>query len=388
MQAGRIDGMMAGAIENHMRLTVSANPSALRMAFMRIHVLAKGVLTLAVLSLPAAGVAQKFQQPTKEELQMTADPKAPGAAAVFLYREESTDNRNHYTSMYARIKVLTELGKEWATVEVPYVAGYSATPIIEGRTIHADGTVIPLLGKAEDLLVFKAHNNHVKAAVFNLPSVEVGSILEYKWTIPITGGGFPGAQGGEGEEDYYSSLLAGSTPVWEVQQPIYVHKEHFYYNPFSDLESNVGGDQAVTHYADGERASYLLCIPRLPSGFQVGKSPKGDYSLDIQDVPAIVQEADAPPLASLQYRVRFYWSAYTGSQVYWENESKRWSKKVEQFASQSGAIRDAAAQIVAGADTPAAKARKLYDAVQALDNTDSRAPKPRPSGGNCICGGR
>lgn len=64
--------------------------------------------------------AQKFQEPSKEELQMTSDPKAPGASAVFLYREETTDNANHFISEYARIKVLTELGKEWATVEVPY----------------------------------------------------------------------------------------------------------------------------------------------------------------------------------------------------------------------------------------------------------------------------
>lgn len=36
---------------------------------------------------------------------------------------------------------MTEAGKEWATVEVPYTPGFTATPIIEARTIHADGTV-------------------------------------------------------------------------------------------------------------------------------------------------------------------------------------------------------------------------------------------------------
>ena len=61
---------------------------------------------LLVLSAPAAGFAQKFQEPTKDELQMTSDPKAPGAPAVFLYREEITDNASHYISEYARIKVL------------------------------------------------------------------------------------------------------------------------------------------------------------------------------------------------------------------------------------------------------------------------------------------
>src|SRR5271165_5368245 len=126
---------------------------------MRIHRSLHTVFALAVLALPFAGVAQKFQEPTKEELQMTSDPKAPGAPAVFLYREEITDNGNHYISEYARIKVLTELGKEWATVEVPYVPGYSEPPIIEGRTIHPDGTVVSLTGKASDLLVFKNHNN-------------------------------------------------------------------------------------------------------------------------------------------------------------------------------------------------------------------------------------
>src|SRR5580692_9103475 len=132
---------------------------------MRIQILAGTVLTLAALAQPIVGVAQKFQEPTKEELQMTSDSKAPGAPAVFLYREETTDNRNHYISEYARIKVLTELGKEWATVEVPYAPGYTATPAIEARTIHSDGTVIPLAGRAEDLLVVKTNKYNVKAAV-------------------------------------------------------------------------------------------------------------------------------------------------------------------------------------------------------------------------------
>src|SRR5580658_1780985 len=105
-------------------------------------------ILLSSLSLSLCAAAQKFQEPSKEELQMTSDPKAPGAPAVYLDREESADNRSHYVSHYARIKVLTELGKEWATVEVPYSKGYSAVPIIEGRTIHSDGKVIPLVGKA------------------------------------------------------------------------------------------------------------------------------------------------------------------------------------------------------------------------------------------------
>ena len=122
---------------------------------------------------------------------MTSDPKAPGAPAVFLYREEVTDNANHFISEYARIKVLTELGKEWATVEVPYSFG-SVPPRIEGRTIHSDGTVVPLNAKGEDLLIAQTTARHTNARVFNLPSVEVGSILEYRWTLPMGEGNIGG----------------------------------------------------------------------------------------------------------------------------------------------------------------------------------------------------
>ena len=334
---------------------------------MRIHVLAGAVLALAALAQPIAGVAQKFQEPTKEELQMTSDPKAPGAPAVFLYREETTDNRNHYISEYARIKVLTELGKERATVEVPYSGG-NAPPRIEGRTIHADGTVIPLSGSPADLLLVKSHRNHLRARVFNLPSVEVGSILEYKWTLPIGEGTVGGVS--NDMQGYMDSALASSVPDWDVQQDIFVHKEHFYFNPFSDIESNVLGNQAVSYTVNGETASYLLYGARLPAGAQVTESPKRDYALDVQDVPAMIREADAPPENGLWYRVRFYYTPYVSAAIYWDNEIKRWSKELDQFAAQTSAIHDAANQITAGADTPEAKARKLYDAVQALDNTD------------------
>jgi hypothetical protein len=324
-------------------------------------------LVLAALALPITAAAQKFQEPTKEELQMTSDPKAPGAPAVYLYREEEADNGAHTISSYARIKVLTELGKEYATVEVPYVAGYSAVPIIEARTIHSDGAVIPLVGKPADLLVFRNNKNNVKVSVFNLPSVEVGSILEYKWTIPLTGGKVTGTL--DSEEGYYGSSLAGSTPEWDVQQPIFVHKAHYYWNPFSSLDTTFGGS-SVTYFVDGERAGNILLTQRLPAGITTTRSPKGDYTLDVQDVPAYVSEDNSLPENALHYRVHFFYSPYNDVDVYWNNEIPRWSKQWNEFAGENNTIKDAAAQIVAGAATPEAKARQLYDKVQSLDNTD------------------
>src|SRR5271165_4386650 len=110
-------------------------------------------LFLAAVS-PAVVYAQ-FQPPNPEELKMTSDPKAPGADAVYFNIEEIANDPMHYQSYYARIKVLTEKGKELATVELPYLKGNAKITDIKARTIHADGTVIPLNGKPEDLMVSK-----------------------------------------------------------------------------------------------------------------------------------------------------------------------------------------------------------------------------------------
>src|ERR1700686_1070609 len=86
---------------------------------MRFHNFARLGFALLWSAVPLLSHAQ-FQAPTPEELKMTSDPKAPGADAVYLYREETEDDPHHFRTVYARIKVLTEKGKELATVQVAY----------------------------------------------------------------------------------------------------------------------------------------------------------------------------------------------------------------------------------------------------------------------------
>jgi len=316
--------------------------------------------------LPGLVKAQKFQEPTKEELQMTADAKAPGAPAVYFYREKITDNYRHFKSEYARIKVLTEKGKEWATVEVPYSGG-GAPPRIEGRTIHPDGTVVPLTGNGPELLVRSNREGRTDVHVFTLPSVEVGSILEYRWTLPMGEGSVRGVT--NDNQGYYDSALASSDDYWDVQKALFIHKEHFYYDPLNDLERSVVGNLNITHYVNGEIASYLLYSDHLPAGAKVTVSPRRDYDLVVQDVPAISHEPYAPPEMGTRYEVRFFYSPYLSGDVYWESEGKRWQKEIDHAADPSGALKSAAAEMTAGAATDEARARKLYDAVQALNNS-------------------
>ena len=83
----------------------------------------RSVFFLLAMVSPAVLIHAQFQPPTQEELSMTSDPLAPGAAAVYLNVDEIANDPIHFHSVYERIKVLTEKGKELATVEVPYFKG-------------------------------------------------------------------------------------------------------------------------------------------------------------------------------------------------------------------------------------------------------------------------
>ncbi len=319
-----------------------------------------GLLFLLAL-IPLASHAQKFKDPTPDELAMTSDAKAPGAPAVILYREEVTDNFNHFISEYVRIKILTADGLNRADVVVPRTASGHGL-VIEARTIHPDGKIVPLNSPSSAMQSRNDGTHYV-----TMPAASVGSILEYRWTLAIGDALVTGAT--PGQQEFQNSALASAVPFWNVQPDLFAHKEHFYYNPLSDQERNVIGNLSITRIVDGEIAHYILFSAHLPAGAQVQVSPKLDYTLDLADVPAFVAEAEAPPEANTRYSVRFYFTPYLAPDTFWAAEGKRWSKEVDQAAAPSADLQAAAAQLTAGATTDDAKARKLYDAVQALTNT-------------------
>ena len=293
----------------------------------------------------------QFKQPTPEELKMTSDPKAPGADAVYLNVEEVANDPLHYETFYARIKVLTEKGKDLATVEVPYLRGGFKVADVKGRTIHADGQIIPLEGKPDDLLVSKKGDREIGRKVFNLPSVEVGSILEYRYQIDYG--------------DYYSS------PEWDVQKKYFVHSAHYQFTPFKAFMP--GAHEATSQYlvdGRGRTVNTLIWWAKLPDGAAIKAEAGGYYVVDVTDVPPIPDEEYMPPIDSFLYKVFFYYKSAGSASDFWTSEAKEWSKDVDKFAEQSKTIREVVAGLVAPTDKEEDKARKLYAAVQALDNTD------------------
>src|SRR5215468_5222644 len=142
-----------------------------------------GFLSLICLSLPArAGIA--FQPVSPDELKMTAEPKAPGAPAVILYRQvDRDDNRStSHEDNYVRIKILTEEGRKYADVEIPFFKDSENVVALKARTIRPDGSSVDFDGKVFEKSILKAKGLKYLAKTFTLPDVQVGGIIEYSYT--------------------------------------------------------------------------------------------------------------------------------------------------------------------------------------------------------------
>jgi hypothetical protein len=348
---------------------------------------------------PLAALGQ-FQAPTKAELEMTSDPKAPGAAAVYLYREEREDDSHHFRTVYARLKVLTEAGKEAATVQVKYhknfvfyatgdnssrmangfannwsapdpnhagedpridtnaIGGHNDVSAIEGRVIHPDGTVIPLTGTPADLLKLREGNSQFNELTFNMPSVEVGSIIEYRYQVRY---------------DRFQQA-----PEWQVQQPYFVHHAHYLFMPaeqFLPARQLAGGssgsqDTSAMLGPHGEIDTDIRSVNILPPGAAVKKDGQGYYFVDLADIPPIPDEKFAPALGAQIYQVNFFYTDTPDAKDFWQREMQAWIKEVNQYTAPSATLKKTATEETAGLSGHLEKAKKLYALVESLQNLD------------------
>jgi len=341
-----------------------------RMGFLNKAMRARSVLVAllaagALVSVRSAWAADTFMKPTKEELAMTSLPGYPGAPAVVLFREEITRDDMHVVQHYDRIKILTEEGKSYANVDLPffsstdmqnssgdYVGDDKMLDSIVGRTIHPDGTIIPFTGKPYLKVMEKTKGYKVQEKVFTLPDVEVGSIIEYRYSTRYN-------------DNVYES------PDWYIQGELFLKAAHYVWYPTT---------RELVDSESGSPINAISWFPILPPGAEIqhhdlpGTGPNGVtaqiYELNIKDVPPTKKEEYMPPIASFSYRVLYNFTQYRTAAEYWHSEGKRWSKKVDSFVGPNSDLKAATEPILAGATTQDQKLRKIYEAVMALDNTD------------------
>ncbi|MGB6200210.1 MAG: DUF3857 domain-containing protein [Candidatus Acidiferrales bacterium] len=266
------------------------------------------------------------------DLAMTSEPLAPGAPAIYLYREIAQDDTQGYADYYYRVKILTDEGKKLGNVEIPYNSRTSNVTNVSGRTIHPDGTISVWQGKPLDQTVVRAHGVKVVEKTFSMPDVQTGSIIEYKYRV------------GWDKDNLYRT-------TWFVTGDLFTRKLNLTLTPYAD-------------------AYILYQWERLGQGAAPTRAADGTISYTGSNVPGVEKEDFRPPDDVIEGKIDFYYADAPNKDAakYWKAIGKSWNDEVDKFVGHNSAIRDEAGKVAPASDSPETRLRKLYARAQQVRN--------------------
>lgn len=283
-----------------------------------------------------------FQPVSPDELKMTSDPNASGAPAIILYRQVDRDDNGSTSHQddYFRIKILTEEGRKYADIEIPFFKDSENIVNIHARSIRPDGTITNFEGKAFDKTIAKAKGLKYEAKTFTLPDIQVGSIIEYYYTHDLT------------EHVIFDSH-------WIISQELFTRSAKFSLKPYS-------------------RFSCRWVWQGLLGTNQPKSGADQVVRLDVENVPAFQTEDFMPPENELKARVDFIYSEdlyEPDVDKYWKKVGKKLNGEMESFIGKRKAMEEAVASIISSSDSQEQKARKIYARVQQIRNTSYEVHK-------------
>jgi hypothetical protein len=295
----------------------------------------------------ASSSATAFHPVDPEELKMTSEPEAPGAPAIILYRELYRDDNAQvgHEDNYFRIKILTEEGRKYGDVEIPFYGGEGSVVGVHARTIKPDGTIVDFDGKVFTKSIVKTRGEKYLAKTFTLPAVQVGCVIEYFYTI-----------------DLQEGLIFDSH--WILSNELFTKAASFSLKPHTSSYQSWYWHYLAQHMPPG-----------APSA---EKGPDGILRLKVTNIPAFPEEDFMPPANELKARVDFTYSLDEpdpDANRFWAKVGKRMDGNLESFIGKRKAMEEAVSEIVGPNDPPEVKLQKIYARVQQMRNTSYEVRK-------------
>jgi hypothetical protein len=224
---------------------------------------------------------------------------------------------------YVRIKVFNERGRDsQSKVELPYYGNHQIKDIA-ARVVKPDGTIVEL--KKDDVFdrtVVKVSGLKVKVKSFALPSVEPGSIVEYRWREWHPGGSADGLR-------------------LSYQREIPVRQVSYFIRPFMGMRYR----------------------PVNMGDARFEKDKDGFSRLTMTNMPAFREEPRMPPEDSVRSWVFLYYSddKKMDSEQYWKDAGKKYYEALKDQIKPNDEVKAAIAGIVGDAKTDAEKLQRIYD---------------------------
>ncbi len=317
------------------------------------------VLLFCSLSLPASSAEWRPINP--DELALKQSKTDANADAEAFFRDVRIENAlngafQNVTSTYIRIKIFNERGREkYSNIKIEY-QGKAHVSDVSARTIHPDGTIIDVKRDAIfDKVEVKKGGLKVKVVSFAFPSVEPGSIIEYRWTE------------NEGEGLYR-------------------------YIPL-DVQTDFPVDEVTFHVKPATNAYVAMPMMRVmnfgcdPIKGQVDS--KGFYPFTVRNVPAYHEEPFSPPGRSSKKWMLIYYEENdkVGKDKYWTSIGKQENAKAKEQIKISGEMKQTALEVVSKGKTDDEKlallaeyCRKNIKNIWGADITTEEREAYKPNG--------
>jgi hypothetical protein len=293
------------------------------------------LLLLLLTALPAFAGSNDWKPVAADELALKDSALANGANALVLDWETFTDDADSYETVYYRVKIFTDEGKKSGDIEIPFLKDYFKIEDIQARTIHPDGKIIPFTGQVFEKTIVKTRQIKYLSKTFSMPDVQPGSIIEYRY-----------------RRSWDTGMLYSSH--WTLQDKLPVRHAKFTIKPY--LRGMYG----------------INWITRGVGDKTLTKQKDGNYSIELTDIPAFVEEAYIPPEGEIKPYVSLFYTTETieEPEKYWKRIAKENYEINEKYVGNRGYVRDLAASLAPPSDPPEARLRKLYARAQQVINTD------------------
>ncbi len=301
-------------------------------------------LLISLLATAFAGTARagdEWPPIDPAELKMTREPLAPGAPAIILYRQVDRADKvmNPTDYNYQRIKILTEEGRKYANIEIPFEKKLFRVNAIRARTIHPDGSIVNFEGKIYENTIVKSQTEKYLAKTFTMPDVTVGSVIEYSFNYA-----------------YQQFMLVESR--WILSEELFTKDAKFTLRPFREFAWRV-----VWSWPAG--------VPNEAT--PVTEDEQHILHMEAKNLPAFQTEEYMPPANEFRFWVRFIYTKDVpemNEDKYWASFGKKENGRAEEFVNKRKALEQAEAQIVSPNDAPMLKLEKIYTRMQQIRNLD------------------
>lgn len=300
-------------------------------------------VVLFVLAPVSGGVfGQDWGKVTDEEKAMGPPVDYPEANAVVLFDKGYVDisKNNIRIDYHVRIKVLTEEGiVEVGDRSVSYHEEYDKFKDFEAHTITPEGDEI----KVKKDAIFKKTLGNYEERTFTFPSVSVGSIIEYKYSI-------------------VSKRFRYLRP-WYFQGGIYTLRSQVAVKIPSGFTYTVQYNNIKPHLREPELEE-TIDIDAAFAGAKIRT-----FTWTLENLPPITDEPYMSAVndyrSSLRFQLQLFEDRYNyvNFQNTWPELGKDFQQWLDDYCNKEGDIEKLAEEITAGLTGDRDKSRAIYDYV-------------------------